>query len=110
MLLDNLRSVERTHTEPSGQLYPWSEESLRDVKEDKDTRGKRYHVLTDVELLDPFGLGTVDVKWNKEPLFVPSASSPSVLPAETPGPPTLTKEPNHRCLCSIGCRSDSSSS
>ena len=41
-------------------------------------------------------MGIVDVKVNKELLFVPDASSPSVLPAKTPGPPTLPKEPNHK--------------
>ena len=95
LLRNNLRSVERTHTEPSGNLYPWSEETLKDAKDEKVVKGKCYHVLSDVELLDPFGLGIVDVNHNKEPFFVPSASSPSILPAKTPGLPTLTKEPNH---------------
>ena len=95
MLRDNLRSVERFHTEPSDYFYPWSEESLKDNKDRGDVKGKCYHMLSDVEQLDPFGLGLVDVNRNKEPFFVPSASSQSILPAETLGPPPLTKEPNH---------------
>ena len=46
-------------------------------------------------MLDLFGLGIPDVKKNKQPLFVPVALSPSILPAKTPGPPPLAKEPNH---------------
>ena len=96
VLRDNMRSAERSRTEPSYDLYPWSKENVKEDKNVETVKGKHYKLLPEVELLDPFGLGIPDVKLNKEPFFVPAASSPSILPTETPGPPPLMKECNHR--------------
>ena len=95
LLRDNVCGVELPGTEQSFSKHPWDEEGIRKRRNTEFEKVKSYKMLQEVNELDPFGLGVLDVKMNKELLFVSDASTPSVLPAETPGPPTLTKEPNH---------------
>ena len=99
LLRDNLRSVERSREEPDHNPPFWDEEALRNESVKNIVKPKKYNLLTDAELLDPFGPELFDVRNNKTKPLGTIMSIPTVIPAESLGPPTLVKEPNHSILC-----------
>ncbi|XP_078244616.1 uncharacterized protein LOC140705774 [Pogona vitticeps] len=95
LLQDYLLSSDCVGREPERNRSFWGEETMKHKDVAPGTKPKKYNLLTDEELPDPFGPELSDVKVNKTNPFLTVTSTPAIIPADSLGPPSSGKEPNH---------------